>query len=277
MLKLAVLGKDVSQSDSPRIHNFILESLGKKCAYDKISIPSTEFSDRIEEFLASYDGLNITIPFKGEVIPFMKKLKGDALSFGAVNTVVCKKRIGYNTDGAGFLLMLENEGIELKGKSALVLGAGGAGRSCIRKLIESGAEVYAYERDEERLYAVYSEFAGFTPCREVPFRNYDIVINCTGIGMHNTVGKTPAIAMEGGGIVPAGEELLSRCETVVDLIYVPAESEFLRIGRELGKRTVNGVAMLFYQAYYADCLFLKKKPNAAAAKKLYTAYMEENK
>ena len=277
MLKLAVLGKDVSQSDSPRIHNFILGRLGKKCTYDKISIPSTEFSDRIEELLSSYDGLNITIPFKGEVIPFLKKLKGDALSFGAVNTVLCKKRMGFNTDGAGFLLMLENEGVELKGKSALVLGAGGAGRSCIRKLTESGAEVYAYERDEERLYAVYAEFGGFTPCKEVPLRNYDIVINCTGIGMHNTVGKTPAIAMEGGGIVPAGEELLSRCETVVDLIYVPAESEFLRIGRELGKRTVNGAAMLFYQAYYADCIFLKKKPNAAVAKKLYTAYREENK
>lgn len=263
MLKLAVIGKDVSRSLSPAMHKFILGGLGAACEYDAISIPPEEFSSRAEALFGQYDAFNVTIPFKTDIMPYLKELRGDAPVFGAVNTVLCRERAGYNTDGFGFVLMLRNAGISVKNKSVLVLGAGGAGRSCIKKLIEEGSEVSAFERDCNRLNAVHEEFGGFTPLERVPLKAYDIVVNCTGIGMHRTVGQTPV-----------GEELLSLCGAAVDLIYVPAQSEFLRIAEAAGKRTVNGASMLFYQAYRADCIFLGKEPDEEEAKKLWLKFTE---
>ena len=261
MLKLAVIGKDVSKSDSPAIHNFILGKFGVACSYDAISIPPHEFTARAEELFQKYDAFNVTIPFKADILPYLKELKGDAPAFGVVNTVLCRERVGYNTDGYGFLTMLETENITVKGKTVLVLGAGGAGRSCIKKLTEAGAEVFAYERNAERLQEVFQEFGGFIPCSEIEERPYDIIINCTGVGMHNTVGQSPV-----------GERLLSLCTAAVDLIYVPAESEFLRIARSLGKKTVNGAAMLFYQAYLADCIYTDRAPSTKEAKALWNEF-----
>lgn len=272
MLKLAVVGKDVSQSQSPSMHTYILRNLGAKCSYETVSVPPAQFTERAEELFSRFDAFNVTIPFKGEIIPFLRRTEGDARVFGAVNTVVSATRTGYNTDGEGFSLMLKNAGVEIAGKTALVLGAGGAGRSCCKKLADGGAVVSVYERDEERLYGVYRELGGFSPLTEVPVAPFDIVVNCTGIGMHDTVGKTPAVVFSGGTAEPVGGQLLSLCGTAVDLIYVPVQSEFLRIAASLGKKTVNGAPMLFYQAYYADCIYLGRTPDAAEAKALYEGY-----
>ena len=272
MLKLAVVGKDVSQSQSPSMHTYILRNLGAKCSYETVSVPPAQFTERAEELFSRFDAFNVTIPFKGEIIPFLRRTEGDARVFGAVNTVVSATRTGYNTDGEGFSLMLKNAGVEIAGKTALVLGAGGAGRSCCKKLADGGAVVSVYERDEERLYGVYRELGGFSPLTEVPVAPFDIVVNCTGIGMHDTVGKTPAVVFSGCTAEPVGGQLLSLCGTAVDLIYVPAQSEFLRIAASLGKKTVNGAPMLFYQAYYADCIYLGRTPDAAEAKALYEGY-----
>lgn len=266
MLKLAVVGRDVSASDSPDIHAFLLKKMGTQCGYDRVSVPPAEFSARAEALFRTYDAFNVTIPFKGEIMPYLCELDGEARRAGAVNTVVSRGRKGYNTDGLGFLAMLEGEGIAPAGKTALVLGAGGAGRSCIRKLCEAGATVSAYESDEERLFSVYGELGGFTPLCEVPLMPFDLIVNCTGVGMHETEGKTPVLVMERLGARPAGEELISLCGAAVDLIYAPAQSEFLRIAASLGKQTVNGAAMLFYQAYFADCIFTGRAASAAEAK-----------
>lgn len=274
-MKLAVIGKDVSKSDSPQMHTFILGKMGKTCTYARVSIPPADFSLHAEELFGRYDGFNVTIPFKGQILPYLRELKGDARTFGAVNTVVTKERAGYNTDGYGFLLMLENAGLSVGGKSVLVLGAGGAGRSCIKKLAEGGARVSAYERDEERLAVVYRELGGFTPLTEIPLVPYDIVVNCTGVGMHDTVGKTPVANFGKRGEEPVGEQLLSLAGAAVDLIYTPAESEFLRIAKACKKPTVSGGAMLFYQAYYADCIFTGRTPHAEEARAFYRSYREE--
>ena len=227
MLKLAVIGKDVSQSQSPAMHTFLLHALGEECSYEAVSIPPENFGERAEGLFEAYDAFNVTIPFKTDIMPYLKELKGDAKTFGAVNVVLSKSRTGYNTDGMGFLLMLENAGVQVRGKDVLVLGAGGAGRSCIKKLTEVGAKVFAYERDEKRLAEVAKEFGCFTPLSEVEARRYDVIFNCTGIGMHKTVGMTPSVRTKTGE-QPVGEELLSLCDTAVDLIYVPKESEFCR-------------------------------------------------
>jgi shikimate dehydrogenase len=78
------------------------------------------------------------------------------------------------------------------------------------------------------------------------------------------------------GVSPVGKELLSLCDTAVDLIYEPKKSEFLRLAEEAGKQIVNGESMLFYQAYYSDCIYLKIQPHARTAKELFEKYKKEH-
>ncbi len=261
MLKLAVIGKDVSKSDSAKMHTFDMRGLGSDCSYELISCPAENFDAQAKKLLAEYDAFNVTIPYKLDIIPYLKGIEGDAAVFGAVNTV--KDGIGYNTDGVGFALMLENGGIEISGKRFLVLGAGGAGRSVVKKLLDGGAEVFLYDLKRESAAAVCKEFAGARLLEEVAPAPYDVIVNVTGVGMHKTE-----------GISPVGEEILKNCDTAVDLIYYPRKSEFLRIAESLGKKIVNGEGMLYYQAYYADCIILGRAPSAAEAKELFEKYKE---
>ncbi len=262
-LKMAVIGKDVSKSLSPKMHTFIMKNLGVDCSYDTLSIPESEFAAVAPTLFQKYDAFSVTIPYKLAIQPYLKEIKEDAAVFGAVNTVDVKTGFGYNTDGVGFLLMLRNAGVETQGKTALVLGSGGAGRSVIKKLLDAGATVFAYDMNQAGLQTVYEEFPAFTPLEKIENKPYDIIVNCTGVGMHKTEGKSPV-----------GEELLSLCNTAVDLIYVPKKSEFLRIAERAGKKTVNGEAMLFYQAYFSDCIFLNLQPSDERAKRLFEKYQE---
>ena len=270
MLKLAVIGKDVSKSLSPQMHKFILGRMGLQCEYEKISLGAEELKSRAEELLSRFDGFNVTIPHKQNILPYLLKLEGDAGVFGAVNTVVTKTRTGYNTDGMGFVTMLSDAEIPVKNMRALVLGAGGAGRSCIYALVEAGATVTAYERDEARLNAVHKDFRDFTPTSRIAEKNFDLIVNCTGIGMHDTVGQTPFVPDEAGK--DCIKELVKNSKAVIDLIYEPKESALLLLAKASDKRTLNGEAMLFYQAYAADCIFTGRERNMQQAKELWREY-----
>lgn len=261
VLKMAVVGKDVSKSLSPKMHKFILSKLGYECIYDKVSIDLDKFNEEFPKVLEEYDTLNVTIPYKLDCIPFLKEIKDDAISFKSVNTIDARIKTGYNTDGMGFMLMLENEGIEVNLKNVLVLGSGGVGRSVIKKLIDAKANVYAYDLNQEGLMNVYKEFPEFTPLNKLDLKAYDLIINCTGVGMHKTE-----------GISPISEDFLKLTNSAVDLIYVPEVSEFLRLAKINGKKICNGEAMLFYQAYYADCYFLGLQKDAKLAKELFLEY-----
>ena len=264
MVKLAVIGRDVSKSASPPIHLFLAREMGKEIEYDKISVPEGRFDERIEGLLSEYDGLNVTIPYKLDVMKKLKKIEDDAFAFGAVNTVDCATRTGYNTDGVGFMLMLKAHGVEVRGKSVLVLGAGGAGRSCVKKLLDSGAQVEVYNRTYEKALALQNEFHGAKAVKNVQAKPYYAIVNATGVGMHESVGVSP---------VP--KAIIEGCEAAIDLIYEPQKSEFLRIAERAGKKIVNGLSMLFYQAYYADCIFFKLKPNEEEATALYNKFLKE--
>ncbi len=262
MLKMAVVGKDVSKSDSAKMHTFDLKKMGVDCEYSLISLTKEEFDARAESLLDELDALNVTIPYKLDIIPYLKKLEGDAQTFGAVNVV--KDRIGYNTDGAGFMLMLQNNAIDVKGKNVLVLGAGGAGRSVVKKLLDEGAEVSLYDVKKESALKISEEFGNVIVLDSVlPLPRF-MIVNVTGVGMHKTE-----------GISPVGADVLSLCDIACDLIYYPRKSEFLRIAESLGKKIVNGEGMLFYQAYYGDCIVLNRKASAEEAKKFFEEYRRE--
>ncbi len=264
ILKIGLVGKDVSKSDSPRIHAFLLEKLGYGCNYELCSVDGAGFDGAMRRLLGDLDGFNVTIPYKRDCMEYLDELKGDAFEFGAVNTVVCAQRAGYNTDGVGFLAMLRLSGVTLAGKRALVLGGGGAGRSSAVALKKAGATVFLYQRNQEKLQETCRQLQ-ITPAN--PYEgSYDILVNATGVGMHDSEGCSPV-----------DERAFSGAEWAIDLIYRPAESEFLRLAKAQGARALNGAAMLFYQAYYADCLFLGLSPDDRQAEAFYLEYQAKEK
>lgn len=262
-LRLAVIGKDVSNSISPEIHKFIAARMGNEVCYEKISVPESEFDLRIGNIFEAYDGLNVTVPYKLSVSRHLKKIEGDGKIFGSVNTVTTRNLCGNNTDGIGFSLMLENENIEVKGKEVLVLGAGGAGRSVSKKLLDGGAKVSVYDKIYTRSCDLLHEFSGLIAIKKLEIKPYYLIVNATGAGMHESEGQSP---VDG--------DLLGMCEVAVDLIYLPEKSKFLQIAESLGKKIINGLGMLFYQAYYSECIFFGLKPDKLQAKQLFKEYQK---
>jgi shikimate dehydrogenase len=268
--KLGVIGRDVSKSQSPKIHGFIARALHKELSYDLVSIPPEEFENRIDDVLLKYDGLNVTIPYKLAVIPYLEKIADAAEKVGAVNTIVCGT-YGYSTDGEGFMLMLKTEHIDVQGKSVLMLGAGGAARAVVYELLKAGAFVAIYSRTFAKVTALCESIGEVNgQCAQAlqTVENnpeFDIVINATGVGMHESV-----------GVSPCSQKLLKGCDTAIDLIYQPAKSEFLAIAERNGKKILNGLGMLFYQAYLAQCYYWNiTHIDTEQAKELFLAYQRE--
>lgn len=275
-LNLALIGREVSSSPSPILHHFILGRMGINCRYERISISESELAIRAKEFFLTYDGLNITMPYKRTILPYLADLKGSAAVFGAVNTVKTKEREGYNTDGGGFSMMLEAEGIDVRGRRTLVLGAGGAGRSCIRTLTECGAEVYVYEKNPSCLQEVYRAFGSFTPLITLGQEKFDVVVNCTGVGSHESAGKLPIVRTSRCELPFCGR-FFDGCKIAVDLIYDPKQSAFLEAAESCGVRALNGMGMLFFQAYLADCIFLGRDGSLEEATLIKKRYEEDIK
>ncbi len=261
-LHLGLIGKDVSKSDSERIHRFILNELGMECYYERFSVNADEFDNTMRRLMGDFDGFNITIPYKRDVMEYLNAVVGDAMKFSAVNTVVTSTGVGYNTDGMGFMQMLRVANIAVEDKKILVLGGGGSGRSTASALFDAGAKVYMYQRNRVKLLETCQEL-GITPIDNPESGGYDILVNCTGVGMHDSEGKSPVTAAAFAGATAA-----------IDLIYVPKQSEFLRLAKAQGLQTCNGAAMLFYQAYYADCLFLDIQPSEEQAQEFYEKYLK---
>ena len=111
---------------------------------------------------------------------------------------------------------------------------------------------------------------GFIPKEKLTDFDFDLIVNCTGVGMHDTVGQTPFVPDEKGR--DCLKRLIENARAVVDLIYEPKESALLRLAKEMGKRTLNGEAMLFYQAYAADCIFTGRERDMKQAKELWREY-----
>ena len=163
------------------------------------------------------------------------------------------------------MLMLENENIDVKGKEVLLLGAGGAGRSVSKKLLDAGAKVSVYDKIYSKAQDLSYEFGGLNVIERLNLKPCYLIVNATGVGMHESEGQSPV-----------GADLLGLCEVAVDLIYAPLKSRFLQIAESSGKKIINGVAMLFYQAYYSECMYFGIKPDKMQAKRFYEQYQKVN-
>ena len=142
MQHFGLLGAKLGHSLSPQIHGMIFEELGIDADYKLLELPAEALKTAVQELAQSYSGVNVTIPHKIEVMPFLDSISAEAAAIGAVNTISFNngKSCGYNTDWLGFGMMLEYYGIKTEGKKAAVLGIGGASRAVVQYLSKSRAK-----------------------------------------------------------------------------------------------------------------------------------------
>ena len=217
-----LLGKKLGHSYSPQIHSHL-----GNYSYDLFE----KAPEELEEFLRSgnFSGLNVTIPYKKDVLPYCNKLSERAKTIGAVNTIIRRPDgtlIGHNTDYFGFQSMLKRSGLQVTGKKGLVLGSGGASVTAVAVLQQQGANVMVISRSGENNYANLSRHNAAA-----------VIVNATPIGMYPNV-----------GISPVDLDLFPDLEGVLDIIYNPARTQLLLDAERRGLITENGLWMLVAQA-----------------------------
>lgn len=217
-----LLGQHLGHSYSPAIHS--------QLANYSYSLYEKEPQD-LAEFLKNGDfqGLNVTIPYKKAVIPYLDELSPVATRLGAVNTIVRRSDgtlIGHNTDYFGFRSMVEQSGLRPQCKKALVLGSGGASNTAVAVLEEIGAQVVVISRSGENNYANLDRHSDAA-----------IIVNTTPVGMYPHVGTAPIDLT-----------LFPQLEGVLDVIYNPARTQLLLDAEARGLITMNGLWMLVAQA-----------------------------
>lgn len=233
MKPCGLLGRKLGHSFSPRIHSLLGEY--------EYRLFEKEPED-VGTFLQSeeYASLNVTVPYKQTVIPFLDELTPQAQKIGAVNTIIRRdgKRIGDNTDYYGFLQMLTRANAQVKGEKAVILGSGGASKTVHAVLSDLGAaQVVTVSRSGRDHY-------------ENIARHYDagLLVNATPVGMFP---ENYAAALDLSGF--------TRCACVLDLIYNPAKTRLLLQAQAMGMRTQNGLWMLVAQAKRAAELFMQRR------------------
>lgn len=232
-LTYGLIGKKLGHSKSPEIHE-------KIASYNYILKEVAE--EDLEKFLKEkkFWGINITIPYKEKVIPYLDGLSNLAKKVGAVNTVVNMygKLYGHNTDYLGFKYMMNYEKIRLKGKKVLVLGSGGASKVVVCYLKDIGArQVVVISRTGKDNYQNISKH-----------RDADAIVNTTPVGMYPNNLESP---------IDIGQ--FNKLKYVVDLIYNPIRTKLILDAMDRGIKTVNGLTMLVAQAFYASQIFTRKK------------------
>lgn len=220
-MKCGLLGRKLGHSYSPQIH-----ALLGNYSYQLFEKEPEEIGDFLKN--GDFTGLNVTIPYKKEVIPFLDELSPAAARLGAVNTIVRRdgKLIGHNTDYFGFRWLVEESGLQVAGKKALVLGSGGASNTAAAVLQELGATVTVISRSGENNYGNLDRHADAA-----------VIANTTPVGMYPNTGKS-ALSLEG----------FPRLEGVLDAVYNPARTQILLDAERRGLAAVNGLWMLVAQA-----------------------------
>ncbi len=241
-MKCGLLGRKLGHSYSPAIH----------CMLGDYSYGLYEVEpEELEGFLRCEDfaGLNVTMPYKEQIIPYLDALSDSARRLGAVNTIVRQpdgRLVGYNTDYAGFSYLLDQSGISVSGKKALVLGSGGAGKTVKAVLEDAGAQAVIISRTGESNYGnleLHSDAA--------------VLVNATPVGMYPN-----------NGCAPVDLQQFPRLEGVFDLIYNPARTALLLQAEALGVKAHGGLEMLVAQAWEASHLFTGKALSPARIRQI---------
>ena len=250
-----LIGNPVEHTLSPIIHNTLAERLGQNLVY----VPFPVEMGKVADAVAGADalqllGLNVTVPYKSEVIAGLKEIDTLAKDIGAVNTLVRTDGgyKGYNTDMEGLYRAMLSDGVRIDGERIILLGAGGVARAVAYLCAVKGAEqVYLLNRTFDKAQAVAEE-VNRTSGREVivamRMEDYEALPDGKYLAIQGTsVGLAPHVE----DVVIADDAFYEKIHTGFDLIYSPWETKFMRLTREHGGRAYNGLKMLLYQGVIA--------------------------
>ena len=270
---LGIFGYPIKHTLSPIIHDMISDefSLGERY------IPF-EIDENLGEYVKSaYEngikGLNITVPFKERVIPYLCEVDDDAKKIGAVNTLVRtdKGYKGYNTDMEGLYRSIKETGTEIKDKEVIMLGAGGAARAVAFMCKKYGAKkIYIINRSIDKAAALSDDMNDketskrFIPVSVDEYNTVSngkyIIIQCTSVGLKS----------EDGLPLIHDINFYRQAEFAVDLIYNPAKTCFIKCMEELEIPVINGLKMLLYQGIIANELWNNIEVDATLTEKIYS-------
>lgn len=244
MQNYTLIGCPLGHSMSPFIHGRLFALSGREASYTLTEIPAGKLSDTMPA-LRALEGFNITIPYKGDIIPFLDALDETAERYHAVNCVADRdgKAVGYNTDCTGFLRSVEQFAL---GGKVLLVGCGGVGRMMATEAALHGADLTIAEPDLPKAQALADELRQSVPGVKITVLpkaepgSYDLLMNACPVGMYPR-----------SHACPVTEEVIAGSKAVFDVIYNPTETLLLRKARALGKPAVGGAAMLVWQAVRA--------------------------
>ena len=259
----AVVANPIKHSISPFIHNSAFEATNTNGVYLAWEVDATELAETVAN-IRRYQmfGINLSMPYKEQVIPYLDQLSAEACLIGAVNTVVNREGtlIGYNTDGKGFFKSLPS--FKISRKRLVLLGAGGAAKAILAQAILDGVSqisVFVRSSSMEKTRPYLEKIQNTTGFRVDLFAledvqdlqdsitQADLLVNATSVGMDGSSQPIPTSI-----VLP--EKLL-----VADVIYQPFETPFLKWAKEQGNQSINGLGMLLYQAAEAFELWTGKE------------------
>lgn len=274
-----LIGNPVEHTLSPVIHNHLAKTENRNLVY----VPFLVEKDRVKEavegaYALNIHGLNVTVPYKSAVIPYLKEMDKLAENIGAVNTLVRTENgfKGYNTDMPGLLRAMETENYTIRGESVILLGAGGAARAVAMLCMEQEAkEIFLLNRSVEKAMAVAKEVNGIykenkiipmalSDYRKLPERKY-LAIQATSVGLYPNI--RDAVILE--------KAFYDRIAAAVDLIYNPYETRFMSMVKAHGGRAMNGLKMLLYQGIIAYELWNEVKIPEETAEEILIKMKEE--
>ncbi|MGV3041421.1 shikimate dehydrogenase [Staphylococcus rostri] len=239
-MKFAVIGHPIEHSLSPIMHHANFEALQLNHEYQALNIPPAHFH-HIRDIAAEYalDGFNVTIPHKERIIPYLDDMTDEAKAIGAVNTVLIKngRWIGHNTDGIGFVKGLNDYYGDLSNAKILIIGAGGASKGIAYSLSQKTSHQIAVANRTMARFDDWQFDIEAHALSEVDTiaHQYDIIINTTPVGMHTSTDQVVSL------------QQLKQDALVCDIIYIPAETAFLKAAKAQGYDTYNGLDMFVYQ------------------------------
>lgn len=254
-MEYGLIGEKLGHSFSKEIHNQI-----GNYNYELKEIPKTELEAFIKE--RNFKGINVTIPYKQDVIPFLDFVDDAAKEIGAVNTVVNRegKLFGYNTDFIGLKRLILSKKIDIEGKKVLILGTGGTSKTAtaVAKSLKAG-EIFIVSRKESPKTITYEQAVSI-------HKDANIIINTTPCGMFPKIDETP-ISLES----------FEKLECVVDVIYNPLRTQLVLQALEYGINAIGGLYMLFQQAIAAEEYFFEKSVSFDKVEKIFKKIESDKK
>ena len=252
MKKYLVIGNPIEHSLSPILHNYWIKNNNIDAIYEKKKVEKIELKRLILKVKKKkLHGINVTVPFKKIIIPFLDQLSAEAKNTQSVNTIYLdnNKIIGHNTDIEGFELGIKNLEFNPKNKKVLILGAGGVVPSIIFALNKMNvSEITITNRTKNKAENLKDLFKSLKVVDWGEIPDFDMIINATSIGLK----KNDKLSLD-----------FSKTGTnkfFYDVIYNPKETNFLKNAKKLGHKTENGKLMFVYQAFVAFKQWHKVKP-----------------